>query len=48
MFSNLLSATKNAPHFTITKISLLTLFKEVIPIYIENKMKHKEWRLTGC
>jgi hypothetical protein len=33
--------SKKTPHFTITKINLLTLFKEIISVYTENHTKHK-------
>jgi hypothetical protein len=29
------------PHFTITKINWLTLFKEIIAVYTENHTKQK-------
>jgi hypothetical protein len=28
--------SKRTPHFTITTINLLTLFKEITPVYAEN------------
>jgi hypothetical protein len=31
---------KKTPHFTITKINWLTLFKEIIVIYSDNHMKY--------
>jgi hypothetical protein len=31
---------KKTPHFTVTKISCLTLFKEIIAVYGENHTKH--------
>jgi hypothetical protein len=40
MIKNLVRAAENQPHFTITKINWLTLFKEIIPVYSENHTKH--------
>jgi hypothetical protein len=36
---NTACTSKRTPHFAITKINLLTLFKEIIPVYTENRMK---------
>jgi hypothetical protein len=36
---NSVRTAKKTPHFTITKISWLTLFKEVIDVYSENHTK---------
>jgi hypothetical protein len=36
---NSASTSKRTPHFTITKINILTLFKEIIPVYAENHRK---------
>jgi hypothetical protein len=33
---NSVRISKKTPHFTITKISLLMLFKEIIAVYSEN------------
>jgi hypothetical protein len=41
-FKNSVRTAKKAPHFTITKINWLTLFKEVIAVYDENYTKHKD------
>jgi hypothetical protein len=35
----LVSTAKKTPHFTITKINWLTLFKEIIAVYSENHRK---------
>jgi hypothetical protein len=37
MFKNLVRTAKKTQHFMVTKISLLTLFKEII--YIETQTK---------
>jgi hypothetical protein len=34
------------PHFTVTKISRLTLFKEIIAVYCENKTKPIIFRVS--
>jgi hypothetical protein len=39
LFNNSFRTAKETQHFTITKISLLTLFKEIIPVYTENHTK---------
>jgi hypothetical protein len=36
LFKNSVRTSKRTPHFTITKINWLTLFKEMIPVYTEN------------
>jgi hypothetical protein len=41
LFNNSVRPAKKT-HFTIMKISLLTLFKEIIAVYSENHKKHKE------
>jgi hypothetical protein len=38
-FKNSVRTSKRTPHFTITTINLLTLFKEIIPVYAENDTK---------
>jgi hypothetical protein len=40
IFDNSVRTTKKTPHFTITKINWLTLFKEIIAVYSENHTKH--------
>jgi hypothetical protein len=44
LFKNPVRTSKRTPHFTITKINWLTLFKEIISTYTDNEdnnMKHK-------
>jgi uncharacterized protein YktB (UPF0637 family) len=36
IFKNSVRTAKKTPHFTITKINWLTLFKEIIAVYTEN------------
>jgi hypothetical protein len=39
IFNNSVRTAKKTPHFTITKINWLTLFKEIIAVYCKNHMK---------
>jgi hypothetical protein len=39
LFKNSVRTSKRTPHFTITKINWLTLFKEMISVYPENHTK---------
>jgi hypothetical protein len=39
LFKNSVRTSKRTPHFTITEINWLTLFKEIIAVYIENNTK---------
>jgi hypothetical protein len=39
LFKDPVRTSKRAPHFTITSINFLTLFKEIIAVYIENHAK---------
>jgi hypothetical protein len=39
VLKNSAHTSKTTPHFTITAINLLTLFKKIIPVYSENRMK---------
>jgi hypothetical protein len=39
LFKNSVRTSKRTPHFTITKINWLRLFKEVIAVYSENDTK---------
>jgi hypothetical protein len=39
LFKNSVRTLKRTPHFTITNINWLTLFKEIIPVYVENHTK---------
>jgi hypothetical protein len=41
LFKNSVRTAKKTPHFTITKINWLTLFKEIIAAYTENHTKQK-------
>jgi hypothetical protein len=43
-------ATPSSLHFTITKINLFSLFKEIIPASTENrnKPKNKKCRVSDC
>jgi hypothetical protein len=36
---NSVRTAKKTPHFTVTKINWLTLFKEIIAVYCENYTK---------
>jgi hypothetical protein len=42
--------SKRTSHFTIIKINWIMLFKEVIPVYSENRTKpiNAKYRVTGC
>jgi hypothetical protein len=40
IFKNSVRTAKKTPHFTVTKINRLTLFKEIIAVYSENYTKH--------
>jgi hypothetical protein len=37
LFKNPVRTSKRTPHFTITKINWLTLFKEIIAVYFQNQ-----------
>jgi membrane protein insertase Oxa1/YidC/SpoIIIJ len=39
LLKNSVRTSKRTPHFTITKINWLTLFKEIIAVYTENNTK---------
>jgi hypothetical protein len=39
IFNNSVLTAKKTPHFTVTKIDRLTLFKEIIAVYSENRKK---------
>jgi hypothetical protein len=41
LFNNSVRTAKKTQLFTITKISLLTLFKEIIAVYTENHTKQE-------
>jgi hypothetical protein len=38
VYKNIVRTSKRTPHFTITKINWLTLFKEIIAVYTEDHM----------
>jgi hypothetical protein len=40
VFNNSVRTAKKTPHFTITKINWLTLFKEIVDVYSENHSRH--------
>jgi hypothetical protein len=40
LFKNSVRTSKRTPHYTITKINWLTLFKEIIAVYSENNKDH--------
>jgi hypothetical protein len=40
IFKDSVRTAKKTPHFTITKINWLTLFKEMVDVYSENHTKH--------
>jgi hypothetical protein len=40
LFKNPVRTSQRTPHFTITKINWLMLFKEIIAVYSENRTKY--------
>jgi len=50
LFKNSVRTSKRTPNFTITKINFLTLFKEIIAVYIENHAKpiNTKCSITDC
>jgi hypothetical protein len=44
---NSVRTAKETQHVTITKINLLTLFKEIIAVYSENGMKHIKYKMPS-
>jgi hypothetical protein len=46
LFKNSVRTSKRTPHFAITKINWLTLFKEIIAVYSENHTKYSDTMLT--
>jgi hypothetical protein len=50
LFKNPVRTSKRTPHFTITKINWLTLFKEIIAVYSENHAKpiNTKCSITDC
>jgi hypothetical protein len=51
LFESSVRTSKKTPHFTITKINWLTLFKEIMAVYSENYTrpinKVVPWALKG-
>jgi len=45
LFKNSVRTSKRTPHFTITKINWLTLFKETIAVYSENHAKINKYKM---
>jgi hypothetical protein len=43
IFKNSVRTAKKTQHFTITKINLLTMCKEIIAVHSENKYKSKSY-----
>jgi hypothetical protein len=41
LFKNSVRTSKRTPHFTITNVSLLTLFKELMYVYSQNPTTRK-------
>jgi hypothetical protein len=39
LFKNSVRTSKRTPHFTVTKINWLTLFKEIIAVYSERRVR---------
>jgi hypothetical protein len=50
IFKDSVRTAKKTPHFTVTKINRLTLFKEIIAVYCENQLNHinKQYRVNEC
>jgi hypothetical protein len=51
LFKNSVRTSKRTPHFTITKVNWLTLFKEIIAVYNENNAKliiNIKCNITDC
>jgi len=50
LFKNSVRTSKRTQHFTITKINWLTLFKEIIAVYSDNRTEpiNTKCRITGC
>jgi hypothetical protein len=50
LFKNPVRTSKRTPNFTITKISWLILFKEIIAVYSENpaKLINTKCSITDC
>jgi hypothetical protein len=50
LFKDSVRTSKRTPHFTITKINWLTLFKEIIVVYNEDHAKsiNAKCSITDC
>jgi hypothetical protein len=50
LFKDSVRTSKRTPHFTITKINWLTLFKKIMAAYIENHAKpiNTKCNITDC
>jgi hypothetical protein len=50
LFKNSVCTSKRTPHFIITEINFLTLFKEIIAVYSESHAKpiNTKCSITGC
>jgi hypothetical protein len=50
LFKNSVRTSKRTPHFTITKINWLMLFKEVVAVYSDNHTKpiNTKRSITDC
>jgi hypothetical protein len=50
LFKNSVRTSKRTPHFTITRVNWLTLFKEIIAVYGENHAKpiNTKCSITDC
>jgi hypothetical protein len=47
LFKNSVRTSKRTPHFTVTKINWLILFKEIIVVYSENHIKTYKFALSA-
>jgi hypothetical protein len=50
LFKNSVRTSKRTPHFNITKINWLTLFKEIFAVYSENHAEpiNTKYGITDC
>jgi hypothetical protein len=50
LFKNPVRTSKRTPHFTVTKINWLTVFKEIITVYSNNHAKpiNTKCSITDC
>jgi hypothetical protein len=47
LFKNPVRTSKRTPHLTITKINWLTLIKDTIPFYTENRTKTYKYNMKS-